>query len=371
MTKRSAERVHDFSFGERPPSKNALVAFPLTTFANIKLNTERRDYLVKGLLPSGGLVLIWGQPKCGKSYWAMDLALHVALGREYRGRRVQQASVVYCALEGRQGISARIEAFRQHHGVHDAPFHLMTTPLDLARRTDALLASIEAQLGDERPGLVVVDTLNRSFVGSESSDEDMAAYIAAAAKIEQRFGCTVIIVHHSGHDQSRPRGHSSLTAAVEVQIAVKRGGDLEIIASIELAKDMAEGTQIFSRMKPMEVGTDLDGDPLYAFVVVEAEASTVRQSATRAGRLPKAASIALRALTEAVLEQGAQAPASNHIPNGAKVVSVATWRQQAYLRGISTSGEERAKQMAFKRAAEYLIGSNLVGTWNDQIWIIN
>ena len=32
-----------------------------------------------------------------------DLSMHIALGREYRGKRVQQGSVVYLALEGGKG----------------------------------------------------------------------------------------------------------------------------------------------------------------------------------------------------------------------------------------------------------------------------
>jgi hypothetical protein len=50
-------------------------------FNNIQLGTNRR-YLVKGLIPHPGLTVIWGPPKCGKSFWTFDLAMHVALGRE-------------------------------------------------------------------------------------------------------------------------------------------------------------------------------------------------------------------------------------------------------------------------------------------------
>ena len=93
----------------------------------------------------------------------MDVGLHVALGREYRERRVQQATVVYIALEGRSGLPARIEAFRRHHGVQTAPFYLVTAPLDLVAKVAALIADIEAQLGGGRPGLIFIDTLNRSL----------------------------------------------------------------------------------------------------------------------------------------------------------------------------------------------------------------
>ena len=41
--------------------------------------------------------------------------MHVALGWEYRGRRVQQGAVVYLALEGGHGFPARVEAWRRRH----------------------------------------------------------------------------------------------------------------------------------------------------------------------------------------------------------------------------------------------------------------
>src|SRR5262245_21971278 len=71
----------------------------LIPFDDIKLGTEPR-YLVKGIIPSTGLTVIWGPPKCGKSFWIYDLAMYVALGWTYRDRRVQQGPVVYCAFEG-------------------------------------------------------------------------------------------------------------------------------------------------------------------------------------------------------------------------------------------------------------------------------
>src|SRR4051794_31060429 len=49
--------------------------FLLVRFADIKRD-QRRQYLVKGLNPRGGLIVVWGPPKCGKSFWVSDLALH-------------------------------------------------------------------------------------------------------------------------------------------------------------------------------------------------------------------------------------------------------------------------------------------------------
>ena len=71
------------------------------------------------------------------------MALHVALEWPYRGYRVEQAPVVYIALEGREGQAARKEAFAKYHGITDAPLYLITVPLDLVKQHRELIASIE------------------------------------------------------------------------------------------------------------------------------------------------------------------------------------------------------------------------------------
>jgi AAA domain len=120
----------------------------LVPFNSIKLGTNRR-YLVKGLIPHPGLTVIWGPPKCGKSFWTFDLAMHVALGREYRGKRVQQGPVVYCCFEVRK--ASRQE--KKHLGRSNAedadaeiPFHLMPITLDLIREHGDLITAVRFPL---------------------------------------------------------------------------------------------------------------------------------------------------------------------------------------------------------------------------------
>jgi hypothetical protein len=132
-------------------------------------------------------------------------------------------------------------------------------------------------------------------------------------------------------------------------------------------KDGPEGDVVVSRLDAVEVGTDEDGHPITSCVVVPVDNSTATTAAKPAG-LPKAAQTALRALQEAVSECGVVPPASNHIPTGVRVVTVDQWRDYAYRMGISTSAEDRAKQQAFKRASEYLIGGGYVGVWDGHVW---
>jgi AAA domain len=234
-------------------------------------------YLVKGIIPRDGLIVAWGPPKCGKSFWIFDLAMHVALGWQYRDRRVQQGSVVYCAFEGQTGIQARVEAFRQTFPIETdqpVPFYLQPVTLDLVAQQAELIAAIKRQGEGIAPSLVVLDTLNRSLRGSENDAKDMAAYIAAADAIREAFNCAVVIVHHCGVDGTRPRGSTALSGAVDAQLAVKRDASDAIIVEVEFQKDGPAGDIIASRLEVVEVGKDEDGEIISSCVIRPTEVST-------------------------------------------------------------------------------------------------
>jgi hypothetical protein len=96
--------------------------FKLVPFTSLKPGPEPL-YLVDELIPIGGLVDVWGKAKCYKSFWCLDLMLHVAMGWEYRDRYVRQGAVVYCAFEGAHGYKKRAEALSslRHRRRHASP----------------------------------------------------------------------------------------------------------------------------------------------------------------------------------------------------------------------------------------------------------
>lgn len=362
-------KAFDESVVEGLPGEPARLT--LVPFDEIALGTERR-YLVKGLIPIPGLSVIWGAPKSGKSFWTFDLVMHVALGWEYRGRRVHQGPVVYCCFEGQSGVKARVEAFRQRYSdklTDEVPFFLQPVTLDLVRDHPELIEAVRATLGGAMPVAIVLDTLNRSLAGSESNDADMSKYIRAADAIRDAFGCSVLIVHHCGINDSRPRGHTSLTGAADAQLAVKRNSAGNILVTVEFMKDGDAGECVASCLESIEVGADEDGEPITSCVVVEAEASCAK-APKRGKRLSKSAQIALNALEKALIEAGEVPPASNLVSPATPTVSVSLWRRYAYQSGIS-SGEDRAKQKAFSRAHDALVAEKLVGAWGDDRWLVS
>jgi hypothetical protein len=342
--------------------------FRLIRFSAIKLDAAPA-YVVGSLIPREGLILAWGPPKCGKTFWVFDLVMHVALGWEYRSRRVDPGTVVYIACEGERGLAARAEAFRlakMAEDFVDPPFFLLTTRLDLPTQVDTLILDIAAQIPSTPCRVIVLDTLNRSIRGSESSDEDMSAYVAAADTLRDRFKCAVIIIHHCGIDASRPRGHTSLTGAVEAQIAVKRDASGRIIATVEWMKDGPEGDQIVSRLDVIEVGNDEDGEAVTSCVVEAVDGEPQQQVAVR--RFSPKDQIALDALRKAIAEAGESAPANNHVPEHIPGVGMEVWRRYYLLSTASDGRTQDARWKGFQRSRESLQARHAIGIWEDFVW---
>jgi hypothetical protein len=336
--------------------------FELKPFASIKVS-KAPNYLVKNILPRTGLVVVWGPPKCGKSFWVFDLAMHIAIGRKYRGHRVQQGRVVYLALEGGSGFAARIEAWRQRRlADHDqaVPFFLLDTPIALVADHRELIAAIRDQLQHEPPVSVVIDTLNRSLTGSENKDEDMGAYIRAADAIRVAFNCLVIIIHHCGVVGNRPRGHTSLAGADDAQIAVERDKEGVITATVEHMKDAEAGTVLASKLERVELGTDADGDPVSSCVII----ATDVVAGVKLSKVQRFAFELLQKLTE---KEGVTAPAEAELPAGFKVCLADIWRKRFYE--TYPAEKQDTKKKALLRATLDLEEAKLIELWREYVWV--
>jgi AAA domain/Bifunctional DNA primase/polymerase, N-terminal len=347
-----------------PAPAQADDTYTLETFEGIAMKPIR--YRVKGLLPANGLVVVWGPPKCGKSFWVFDLVMHVARGSPYRKHKVEACPIVYCAFEGMAGFAARVEAYRRHHEIKVAPFYLVAAVMDFIGDHSRLIDAIRGQAAIP-PGIIVLDTLNRSLVGSENKDEDMGAYIHAADALREAFDCLVIIVHHCGVEGTRPRGHSSLTGAVDGQIAVKKDESGLIECRVEYMKDGAEGEVQLSRLKVVDLGKDNDGDTITSCVIESA--NDERTMEQRKQKLSEHASQHLRELHNCLAEVGVILSPNDIIPRNTKIVTVDQWRSRCYATSITDSEQPDTKRKAFGRAAKELQAMRVIGVWNDMVWV--
>jgi hypothetical protein len=111
---------------------------------------EEVGWTVEDLLPSGGISLLGAKPKVGKSTTARCLALAVARGEPFLGRKTAQGPVVYLALEEKRAEVAK--HFRRQGANGDDPIQV-----HVGMAPDEALDALTAAVREHAPALVVVD----------------------------------------------------------------------------------------------------------------------------------------------------------------------------------------------------------------------
>ncbi|MBK8184790.1 MAG: AAA family ATPase [Candidatus Competibacteraceae bacterium] len=277
------------------------------------------SWLIKRYLPADSLTVMFGSPGCGKSFAAIDLACHVAIGRAWCGQPVKKGRVVYVAGEGRNGLSKRFRAW--------------------------------------------FDTLNRNFgPGDENSTADMTKAVAGLDAIRTATGAAILGIHHSGHvEKGRGRGSSVLLGAVDAEYAAEMMGNTVQLRSTKM-KDSDPPLQLAWTLEKQNLPwCDEEGVPMDSAVLVPSDIQIFPASTT--GRLSAGQRIALDALRSALMAHGAE-------DNGVVTVSEDEWREAAYDAGIaSIEATQSARRKAFLRARLDLVSSGKVSTDDGRYWI--
>ena len=143
--------------------------FRLYNASELQLLSEP-EWQIEKLFTVGSMAGLYGPSGEGKSFVALDWALSVAEGRPWFGRRVQQSPVVYVAAEGGRSIRKRVSAWMRHRGCAEvsSAFFLLESVQVRAQDDLDLLATRIRDLGI-KPGLIVLDTLARCFVGGDEN----------------------------------------------------------------------------------------------------------------------------------------------------------------------------------------------------------
>jgi hypothetical protein len=336
-------------------------------------NLPTREPLVKGVLDRGAMSVSYGPTNCGKSFMALDLAARVSLGWEWFGHKVKQGSVIYIAAEGGLGIAERLTAFQLRHEIQpDAPLYVLPTVIDLCktRKPAAELLNEISRLTE--PELIVIDTLSRAMAGgNENSPDDLGAFVANCDTLRQGSGAHVMIIHHTGKDESRgSRGHSLLAAAADTLIEVSKNELSGVVtATIVKQRDRATGDTFSFKLDPVEIGMDEDEEYVTSCVVEPTDAPSETPRDVKRNRLSDSQKVALDQLHRAIGDVGKTPAASNHIPGNRRAVTMTMFRTYCVDGGVSASDEDDSQRKAFKRAADRLLALGLIGKWQEYVWL--
>ncbi|KQP60099.1 hypothetical protein ASF41_10500 [Methylobacterium sp. Leaf111] len=186
-------------------------------------------YLIGRHLPENALGFLYGDPGTGKSFIALDWALHIAFGLEtWHGDSINappDAHVVYIAGEGVAGLKSRVQAWMHRHAVGNARgrFSLLAHSVDLMNQDQLQKLARTIRAGAPGTVLVVVDTVSRSMPGAdENQQKEMTRFVQACDVIRSEFQCVVLGVHHAARQGGNMRGSTVLGAAGDFTFKLER-----------------------------------------------------------------------------------------------------------------------------------------------------
>ena len=218
-----------------------MTGFPTRRPSELEDRPPDRQWLVEGLWGRQAVGIIGGEPKCGKSFLALDLAVSVAAGVPCLRRfpSVQPGPVLMFAAEDAghivrrrlQGIAAAAGA--DFEALDIAVIDVPVLRLDHAADRKRLVETVERH----GPSLLVLDPLVRLHGVDENAVSEIAPILGFLRDVQRRSGAAVLLVHHARKSAaSRPgqalRGSSELHAWGDNNLYLRRR-DGKIVMTVE------------------------------------------------------------------------------------------------------------------------------------------
>ena len=213
------------------------------------------EWLIQGILPSGGFAVLYGDAGTGKSFLALGWSLAVGKKHPWFERAVKQGPVVYIAAEGSHAIGLRIRAWKEKEGVESGTnVHFLPEPVQMMDEPDVtdFLAAITQQLA-EKPVLIVIDTMARCLVDAdENSAKDVGRFINGLDQIRKKTRATTLVVHHSAKKSPYERGSSALRAAADTMMSLSKKEGV-ITLECDKQKDAEEFDAMAMELSPVQL----------------------------------------------------------------------------------------------------------------------
>jgi archaellum biogenesis ATPase FlaH len=351
--------------------------FTLRQIDDIELSDEP-PYLVDGLVPMGpSFGVIYGPPKSGKTFFATDLFYHVALGREYCGRAVQQGAVIYVTSEGIKGFDRRMIALRRHHDAEGsrAPFYIVNDMPNLGTKNDdieKLLKKIRATTKQTPIAVLAIDTLARAMGGrNDGASVDMSAFLENCELLSRSLQCFVCAVHHSPRsDDTRLRGSNALDGGADVLIGITKS-ELCSTARLEELRDGEAGLNWRVKLTAVLVGLDRNQKERFE-TVAETVSNPVIDAVSETKSKPKLTPEQKRVydiLTDALTDVGALRPGVKAVPHGQKAVTRDDLKQQLVEKGFLDLQKPDSSRARMSKYLNQLAGKKVIGTTAEYVWL--
>lgn len=170
-----------------------------------------RNWLVRGLIPSGTVTLLSGDGGTGKSLLALQLATACATGKPWIGRTAASGEALFISAEDDEDeLHRRLADITEAEGMGFADLDQLTirslagedallTALDARtgiQKATALYQELDAYVAELKPVVVVLDTLADLFPGNENDRAQARQFIGLLRGLAIRHDCAVVLLAH-------------------------------------------------------------------------------------------------------------------------------------------------------------------------------
>jgi hypothetical protein len=267
------------------------------------LSVPDPTWIIDGWVIDDGVSVWYGPPKVYKTFNVLDMALSVACGVAWRGNAVTQQPVLYLLGEGMGTFKYRVHVWLEKRS-EGRQAQFWTIPVGVPLSTPEGLTNALAAIDSlpVRPGLIVVDTLNRHFgPGDENSSQDMTRFVQAIDAIRAHTRAHIAVVHHSGKDAEKgARGSSALLGAVDNEFRITRTEGTKICRiECTAARHSDEPKPMTVELVPVEVTHAETGLVMSSLLPVLRDDGEADQGSKPAGKpLSKSARLVMTLLSE-------------------------------------------------------------------------
>jgi RecA-family ATPase len=193
---------------------------PVEPAYRLSAQADEQRWLVTDLWSEGAVGIVGGEPKCCKSFLALDLAVAVASGQPALRRFVVPDPgrvLLYAAEDAQHIVRARLEGICAAAGCEFAALdvQVITTPtlrLDLQRDRERLGRTIAAF----KPRLLILDPFVRLHRIDENSSGEVAPILAYLRELQRRHALAVLVVHHAKKSSAHVRAGQALRGSSEL-----------------------------------------------------------------------------------------------------------------------------------------------------------
>ena len=257
----------------REPDEKPAKAITTMTAAELLQSDlpPRADVIGGGVLPKGGLALLAGQFKSGKTILALQTALMTARGGSVLDFETALGRVLLLSGEGGpQLLRERLEKMTQGDmgGLDDL---LLWWPvesrLDLAEEES--LAALAEYCTAQKIDLLIIDPLIRFNSLDENSTLEMGRFVRGLADLRQKTGTAILLVHHT-----RKPGKGSNGGAAEARGSTVLHGEadsLMVLQSRRASNDFTLQFELRWAEEPPALRLELDPETLLFEVAGELE----------------------------------------------------------------------------------------------------